>query len=228
MEFTYRKGNLSESYYKLLSSTERGSLQEFLEEEVSDPDSLRYAKYYQDSKYKWLLAAEAVLETVDSTYNGDYSSLFSNLGAWIEDSSGCVTNQPLCNEAISIFPIAKTSGLHNQSLYASNDVSYLFYFKDRSAVYGLNDRWGEILSPALVNPISGVLTIGWHGEMGLAPSATITKYQKARYSLSGGILKVKWGSVSAVLEGASTPSEIGSAACNGTTLTCHTHKSRGD
>lgn len=228
MEFTYRKGNVTGSYYKLLSSSERSLLKNALEDEVEDPDSLRYAKYYQDSNYKWLLAAEAVLETTDTTFNGDYSSLFTNLGAWIEDNSSCVTNQPLCNEAFSIFPISKTSGLYNQALYASNDVSYLIYYKDRSANYLYTNRWGEILSPSVVNPISGVLTIGWHGEMGLVPTDTVTKYQKARYSLSGSVLKVRWGNVSSTLEGATTPSEIGNSACDGSTLTCHSHKSRGD
>lgn len=228
MEFSHRAGSTTGSYYKLLSSAERNLLKGYLEDEVSDPDSFRYSSYYQDSKYTWLLAAEAVLETADGTYNGDYSSLFSSLGGWVEDSSGCTTNQPLCNEALSIFPISKTSGLYNPALYTSSDVSYLLYYKDRSAVYGLNDRWGEILDPAAVNPISGVLTIGWHGGMGLVPTAAVTKYQKAKYSLSGSVLKVSWGTESDTLNGASTPADIGTASCNGTTLTCHNHTYRGD
>jgi hypothetical protein len=228
MEFSHRKGNVTESYYKLLSTNERNLLQDYLEDEVSNPNSFRYAKYFQDPKYQWLLAAEAVLETAQSTYNGDYSGLFSNLGGWIEDSSDCVTNQPLCNEALSIFPIAKTSGLHNPALYATNDVSYLFFHRIRSIPYPGQDRWGEILTPSVLDPLSGAFTIGWHGERGIVPSATVTKYQKVRYLLSGNVLKVKWGTESDTLNGASEVAEIGSESCNGTTLTCHGHKSRGD
>jgi len=228
MEFFHRIGDVTQSYYKLLSSSERNLLKNQLEGEISDPASFRYAEYYQDPRYTWLLAAEAVLETADSAFIDDYSSLLSNLGGWIEDSSGCSTNQPLCNEALAIFPIAKSSGLYSQSLYASSDVSYLLYYKDRSADYPNNDRWGEILNPYTLDPLSGVLTIGWHGIQGEQPNAVVTRYQSIRYLLSDDQLKVKWGEEADALAGLFTPSEIGSASCNGTSLTCHTHRSRGD
>lgn len=228
MKFFHRLENVTQSYYKLLSNSERSLLQSYLEDEVSDPNSFRYASYYQDPKYTWLLAAETILETADSAFNDDYSSVLSNLGGWIEDNSECSNNQPLCNEAFAVFPIAKTSELYNAALYASPDVSYLIYYKDRAAEYLERDRWGEILSPSTLDPISGVLTIGWHGNMGLVPTANVTRYQRIRYLLSDNQLKVKWGSEAETLEGLTTPSEIGSASCDGESLTCHTHNSRGD
>jgi hypothetical protein len=211
----------SESYYTWLAPALEASLAAVLEAEALDPLSFRYHQTFLTER-RW--QAEMALSNQDWMDRDDYSTLFSALGGWWENTaSPCDGMSVDCDELFSIFPIRKDTALYSAGLYESADVSYL-------AIHAYSDelpptQFGEVITPADPDPSAGTLIIKWRNFGG-----SDLGYQGLGYRLdtAGRTLRIAWGAMAPSEAAVVLPAVPDNTdPCDGATLTCHNHNRPG-
>jgi hypothetical protein len=206
-----------ESFYIWLDPALEADLAAVLEAEGLDPLSFRYHQPFLTER-RW--KAEMALSNQDSMSRDDYSTLFSALGGWWENTAApCDGMSADCDELFSIFPIQKDTAFYAAALYESADVSYL-------AIHAYSDEmpptlFGEVVSPANPDPTAGTAVIKWRDFGGMDAG-----YQGIGYRLdtAGRTLRIAWGAIVASEAAVALPPvPTDTDLCDGSTLTCHTH-----
>lgn len=219
MEFftSNSESDRSESFYTWLAPGLEASLAAVLEAEALDPVSFRYHQTFLVER-RW--RAEMALSNQDWMDRDDYSTLFTALGGWWENTPGpCDGMSEDCDGLFSIFPIRKDTAFYSAAFYESSDVSYLAIFQDPDEVP--STRYGEVVTPAVPDPSAGTLIVKWRNFSG-----TELGYQGLGYRLDtdGGTLRIAWGTMAPSEAAVVLPSvPANTDVCDGTTLTCHNH-----
>jgi len=215
-----RRGDMP--VYAWLEASVREDLQEVLWRDMQDPDSPIYGAW--DESFDWLWKAESALYWSDVASRDDYSSLLSDQGSWFEnraDQGPCTDGDPLCDQAISIWPITKTGPIYDETLYDSPATSFLVLKSKRGGTYFR----GEVLQTQTLE-LTGTLLIKWRLE---SYGPQMESYQKLSFALDPGAkqLKLHWGEESddrSAVESGEDPAIPTGLSCDGSKITCMNHE----
>lgn len=216
------------SEYSYMDPSLVASLRSILDAQASSPDSFRYA-----AVPRWLWTAEHVLEATPPFLRQESSGVTSGIGGWFQrpEDEQCDPrpyDTAACAESFSLFPIHTDGTYYDVGSYHSAEVRYLVY---RGRAPGDSSNFvafGEVISPAVPDPTSGVLRIKWR-------HAYANEYQAVAYRFdpATGRTRFRYGPL---LDAASVilPSTIAappvpelSDACTNDTLICMTQASYG-
>jgi len=209
-----------EPIYSWLEPPVQAALQAILWREMQDPASRTYTSWVESRS--WLWKAESALYWAEFASRDDYSGFVSE-SPWfenLEDGGDCTDGDPLCDQALSIWPITKTGPIYDASLYDSPATSFLVMKSQRGGTYFR----GEVLQAEALG-LSGTMLIKWRLEDYLHP---IERYQKVSFSLSphDETLKLHWSVESedrSALESAADPAVPTDLSCDGSAVTCMNH-----
>lgn len=216
-----RRAHRAEPIFSWIDPSVKDDLQAILWREMQDPASRIYGQ--GNLIHPWLWKAESSLYWADYANRDDYSSLLSDLGAWFEnreDGGGCTEVDPLCDQAISVWPIVKAGPIFDASLYDSPSVSYLFMKSQRGGTY----YRGEVVTPDVLG-FSGTMLIKWRLEDYTRP---MESYQKLSFALDPEArqLRLHWGqerSDRAAVEAEADPAIPTGLRCDGSSVLCMNH-----
>jgi len=219
LEYNVDNLSLTDGYnggiYKLLPQKLQDSLEDvFYAEARKGNDSIKFSVAENN---KWLWAAQMKLSASEPVKYDDHSSIFSWLGGWGENNSNknCQGwDSRFCDQRFALFKIHKDTPFYDANLYDSSDVSFLV----TKAVSNRLLVNGEVLSPANINPISGILLVKWRTGW--------NKYQRIAYRIDAEnqVMKIRWGVAGDSTESASNPEiPTDSENCDGEVLVCMDH-----
>jgi hypothetical protein len=214
-------GELQLPEASFLDAETRAELERVLVAQAQDQDSLRYREF-NDRGEAWLWRSELVLVAMppERAVWGDYSSLFSFFGGWWEhslDACETWTNDPACDQQLSVFPIHTASPLYRSEDYESADVHYLVY---EATHVSRGSAWGEVVAPSEPDPISGTLVIKWR------PPFRPVEYQKLSYRVlpDEKFLLGRWSARESSAASIADPEIPGSPdQCDGEQVVCYEH-----
>lgn len=220
--FTYNNdARREESFYTWLAPSLENQLAAIFQAQGLNPAVFRFNQPFLSGTER-IWKAEMALSNQAWMDRDDYSGLFSALGGWWETMGGpCDGISHQCDSMFSIFPIRKDTVFYNPGLYHHPDVSYLAGWRQ-----GSNTYFGEVITPAEPDPISGTLIIKWTLQSGV-----LIGYQGVGYRLdtTGRMLRIGWSDIVSTESDVVLPSIPSNAVtCNGTTLTCYNHEWNGD
>ncbi len=203
--------------YDLLEPDEKSMMQAAMEEDMKDPQSIRYSTL---ASQRWRWGAEALLcPTYSPGYFNDFSTIHSRLGGWLERSSpGAVPD-----ETFAIVKIQKDTGVYDPSDYDSPNVNHLVSRQKKDVAFQWQMPDASLVLPhypagEVLEETSGFLLIKWRDVWSSGPV-----YQRASYLLDSEGLKVKWGEFASDRESASLPTLLAGEECSDSDLICYNH-----
>ena len=204
--------------YRFLSSTRKSELQDVMDADMLDTDSLRYGDAGFGTRWHW--SAQGGLCQAESLLPRDFSDLYTNLGGWFERPESGTT----ADELFSYVPIDKSAAAYDSGNYDSEAVLHLVIRNLWPGPYSwtMPDTTtatvflavGEVLEQTAEE-----LLIKWREFNATNPVV----YQRAAYRLDSEGLAVKWGNFAASTGAAISPVLVVTDPCDDTTVLCYDH-----
>ncbi len=206
--------------FGMMDGDSREAYEVVMEADMTDPDSQRYRPRFERPSWTW--RAEAALCNAQWQGDTDFSSLFTNLGGWYEQSDGGTAT----DELVSFAPIATDTGLYNPASYEPGTETLIlrqraFYepFSWEMPDHSVIETWepaGELLQRTESSLLILWRDMGWTGG---------DVYQAAAYRLDEEGLTIEWGPFAESSEAALAlaPTLGATEPCDESTVLCYNH-----